>query len=161
MKNTITFNNLDNTMNDKIYERNIPSNKLQPNFSSIGSATRYTKFLLDNNNKYNNIDSSCENYNTNRIFFPGTSKPHFSGFSSQIDNESVLRNQIYPLLKSDLHVWSPDSNSMLYNETENVNNKSDSLLFNKESFDDFNPNINNNIGSNFFHNSTRIQLKNL
>lgn len=161
MKNSITFNNLDNTMNDRIYERNIPSNNLEPNFSSIGLSTRYSKFLVDNTNKYNNIKSDFQSYNTNKTFFPGTSKPHFSGFSSQIDNESILRNQIYPLIKSDLHVWAPDSTSMLYNKTENINNKSDSLLFNEETFNEFNPNVNNKIGSDFFYNSTRVQLKNL
>lgn len=161
MDNKVIFNNLDNTMNNRIYERNIPSNNLEPNFSSIGLSTRYTKFLIDNTNKYNNIKSNFQSYKTNETFFPGTSKPHFSGFSSQVDNESALRNQIYPLIKSDLHVWAPDSTSMLYNETENINNKSNSLLFNEEKFNEFDPNVNNNIGSDYFHNSTRVQLKNL
>ena len=39
----------------------------------------------------------------------------------------------------------------------NLNNE---LLFKKQHFSDFNPNLSNNIGHELFNNSTRVQLKN-
>ena len=41
------------------------------------------------------------------------------------------------------------------------NNLNDDLLFNKEQFNDFDPNISSSIGNDTFYNSTRVQLKNL
>ena len=159
MKNTVEFNNLDNTMNDNIYKRNLPSKTLESNFSNIPLGTRYTKYLINNNYNFKLTNEMV--YDSETTFFPGTSKPHFSGFSTNVDKESILRNQIYPLMKSDLHLWAPSSSSILYNETENVDKKLDSLLFKKDTFNQFNPNYNNNIGKDLFNNSTRVQLKNL
>jgi len=159
MKNYVLFNNLDNGMNENIYKRNLPSHKLEPNISNIPLATKYNKFLVDNNYNVNNLSNLP--YSTQSNFFPGTSKPHFSGFSTNVDTESILRNQIYTLSKCDYKSWAPSSSSVLYNETVNVNNQMNSLLFKKELFNDFNPNVNNLIGSEMFNNSTRYQLKNL
>ena len=44
------------------------------------------------------------------------------------------------------------------NTNKNLDND---LLFNKETFNDFNPNIANSIGNDVFYNSTRVQLKDL
>jgi hypothetical protein len=160
MDNKVIFNNLDNTMNNKIYERNLASEKMQPNFSFASQPTRYTKFLLTDSIKHENKELYSY-YNVENTFYPGTNKPHFSGFSNNVDNESILRNQIYALKKSDIHMWAPSSNSVLYNETENMNNQMNSLLFREEKFNDFNPNFNEFIGNEIFNNSTRYQLKDL
>lgn len=159
MKNTVQFNNLDNTMNDTIYNRNLPSKNLEYNFSNIPLGTKYTKYLINNNYNFNSNNEII--YDSENTFFPGTSKPHFNGFSTNIDKESILRNQIYPLMKSDFHLWAPSSSSNLYNESENINNEMDSLLFKKNTFNEFNPNYNKKIGKDIFNNSTRIQLKSL
>lgn len=164
MNNTITFNNLDNSINDKIYERNIPSDNIEPLLSKHPLSTKYTKFLiLKDNNTSNSLDG-YQDFNNYQTFYPGTSKPPFNGFSNSIDNESELRNQNKKLNKSDLHLWVPSSNSSLYKSSTNENNNysgNNELLFNEERFNDFNPNYNLNIGSDIFNNSTRIQLKNL
>ncbi len=104
-------------------------------------------------------------YDVSNTFFPSDSKPHFSGFAYNIDLESGLRNQIYPLEHSDKNKWYPDSKSNMYvNNIDFVNvnkNLDNDLLFRRETFDDFNPNISNSIGNDVFYNPTRVQLKDL
>ena len=58
---------------------NLPSKNLEYNFSNIPLATRYTKYLINNN--YNFKSNNEMIYDNENTFFPGTSKPHFSGFS--------------------------------------------------------------------------------
>ena len=155
------MNNLNN-INNKIYERNLPSGDLKPYISQHPLGTKYTKFLILENNSSNN--DIVDNYNNYKTFYPGTRKAPFNGFSNKIDDESILRNQVYKLQKSDLNVWAPSSGSDLYNNHLNENNiyrGNNHLLFNTESFNDFNPNYNINIGSELFNNSTRVQLKNI
>tara|TARA_Y100000992_G_scaffold128613_1_gene84660 strand:- start:34139 stop:34633 length:495 start_codon:yes stop_codon:yes gene_type:complete len=164
MNNTITFNNLDNSINNRIYERNLPSDNIKPSISKYPLGTKYTKFLILKDNQENYNLDNYNNFNSHKVFYPGTSKPPFQGFSNAIDNESELRNQNNKLQKSDLHLWAPSSNSNLYNSYINENtryNGNNELLFNEEQFNNFNPNYNLSIGSELFNNSTRIQLKNL
>lgn len=115
------FNNL-NFINKDIYNRNIPSQILQPNFSPRSLETRYRKFPILDNKKNNVQIDSCNTFNTHSTFYPGNEKPHFNGFASNIDQESILRSQIFALQKGEKHVYVPSSNSDLYVET--VNEKS-------------------------------------
>ena len=103
-------------------------------------------------------------YNTNAVFNPGNTQSPWSGFASNINLESELRNQVYALQKCSQSVYVPSSNSDLYVNTgfaRNGNGKH-SLLFQNERFNDFNPNPNVNVvGSGIFYNSTRTQIKEL
>ena len=54
---------------------------------------------------------------TNTYFYPGDRKAPFSGFSSNINIESQLRNQHVRLSRTDNNVFVPHSKSNLYNFT--------------------------------------------
>jgi hypothetical protein len=164
----ITFNNYDknNAINNEIFNRHFPSNNLTMNFPFRPVNTKYTLMPTLNNvikssepiNNYNVFDMSS-------TFFPGTRKPHFCGFASNVDKESTLRNQFFALQKADQARYIPDSTSDLYeNNIEELPQKvnlADSLLFDETKFSDFNPNLSNSIGNELFYNSTRVQLKDL
>jgi len=49
------------------------------------------------------------------MFNPGNRKAPWSGFTSRVEDESILRNQIYPLQKSNSETtYVPSSTSDLY-----------------------------------------------
>lgn len=157
------FSNLDNINND-IYNRNIPSNNIQLNFSPRPSMSKYSVMPILEQKREATVPITNKEYFNKNIFYPGTRKLDFCGFARNIDDESTLRNQFFALQKSDQSKWIPSSNSDLYNSNitpqkdDIINN---SLLFKQETFDNHNPNISNKIGNNYFNNSTRVQLKNL
>jgi len=164
----IALNNFDkqNYTNSEIMNRNIPSGGITMNFSFRPVNTKYTFMpsvaplvsAVEPIQNYNNYDSSS-------IFFPGTRKMHFCGFSSNIDQESTLRNQFFALQKADQRAYIPSSTSNLYENNINFITKNENLdsqlLFREEQFQDFNPNRFPTIGNELFYNSTRVQLKNI
>ena len=155
-----------NNLNNNIYNRNIPSSNLQTHFSPRSVSTKYSQFpILDHRKESNVLLNYAEPFNSENTFYPGNRKPHFCGFARNIDLESNLRNQFFALQKADQAKYIPSSESSLYNNNVNfinVNSDLDSiLLFKKENFNDFNPNLSNNIGNEIFLNSTRVQLKDL
>jgi hypothetical protein len=99
-------------------------------------------------------------YNQEQIFNPGTAAP-WSGYASNVNVESDLRNQIFALQKCSQAVYVPSSNSDLYEfgfkptkqEFQPFPN-----LFAEEQFSQFNPNP-ENVAHDVFYNSTRQQLK--
>jgi hypothetical protein len=99
-------------------------------------------------------------YSQEQIFNPGTAAP-WSGYASNVNVESDLRNQIFALQKCSQAVYVPSSNSDLYEfgfkptkqEVQPFPN-----LFAREQFSQFNPNP-ENVGHDVFYNSTRQQLK--
>jgi hypothetical protein len=103
-------------------------------------------------------------YNTNEVFNPGNAQAPWSGFATNINTESELRNQIYALQSCSQSVYVPSSNSDLYkfnfkNNSSNVQQPFPGL-FQNEHFNSFNPNP-ENIGQGLFQNCTRQQLKEL
>ena len=162
----VVLQNINNNIGNNIYERVVPSHEMQMNFGFRPIMSKYATMPILDNRVQSQVNINKEPiYNNNEVFFPGTSKPHFNGFASNIDNESTLRNQFFALQKGDKHLYVPNSNSDLYEnnlDIKNYNFNLDNLiLFKKENFEDFNPNISNKIGNNIFNNSTRVQLKNI
>jgi hypothetical protein len=102
-------------------------------------------------------------YNPHSCFNPGNATAPWSGFASNINTESELRNQIYALQSCSQSVYVPSSKSDLYQnkfQITNTTNQTHPLLFESQSFPGFNPNPNSNtIGVQMFMNSTRVQLK--
>jgi hypothetical protein len=81
-----------------------------------------------------------------------------------VNTESELRNQIYALQKCSQSVYVPSSKSDLYNYsfTPKPTPHSHSLLFEKDSFSQFNPNPDaKTVGAGMFFNSTRVQVKDM
>jgi hypothetical protein len=153
--------------NARIYDRNIPSKVLQPYVDVRPVMTKYSYFPIVDPRKEVQVPLvQLPTYNVHSVFNPGNTESPWSGFASNINKESELRNQIYALQKSSQAVYVPSSNSDLYTYSFNPNqtnpNQRHGLLFKNETFDSFNPNPNPNIiGTNMFSNSTRSQLKDL
>jgi len=101
-------------------------------------------------------------YNIQQTFNPGNTQSPFSGYATNVDHESELRNQIYALQKCSQAVYVPSSKSDLY-ETKfftSTQPMPHSLLFKEEPFPSFNPNPNvATCGSGIFYNNTRCQIK--
>ena len=151
--------------NTRIYDRNIPSQMLQPYLDVRPVMTKYSHFpIVDPRKELNVKMEQMPTYNSQMIFNPGNSKSPWSGFASNVNLESELRSQVFALQKCDQSVYVPNSNSDLYKYSYSPHNakqsQSHSLLFQKESFCDFNPNPDVKlVGSGIFYNSTRTQVK--
>ena len=153
-------------INNNIYSRNLASNNIQMHFSPRPVLSKYAIMpILDNKKQSSVLLDNYKVYNQEEIFFPSNRKPHYCGFASSVDKESTLRNQFFALQKSEQSVYVPSSNSDLYenhiNFINNHTNIDEQLLFKQEKFDEFNPNVSENIGNRLFHNNTRVQLKNI
>ena len=151
--------------NKRIYDRNIPSQPLQPYLDVRPVMTKYSHFPIVDPRKKNNVTfQQLPTYNVKGVFNPGNTTSPWSGFASNINTESELRNQIYALQKCSQAVYVPTSNSDLYNykfkTTTNV--QPHELLFRNEVFNNFNPNPDPEIiGVTSFMNPTRVQVKDM
>lgn len=152
--------------NTRIYDRNIPSQMLQPYLDFRPVMTKYSYLPIVDPRRQNKVPlQQMPTYNVNNVFNPGNTQSPWSGFASNINLESELRNQIYALQKCSQAVYVPTSNSDLYKynfSTTNNLSQPHNLLFQDQSFSPFNPNPNTEIvGGGMFFNSTRTQVKDL
>jgi hypothetical protein len=151
--------------NERIYNRNIPSQLLQPYIDVRPVMTKYSYFPIVDPRKQTNISlQQMPSYNVEKVFNPGNTRSPWNGFASNINKESELRNQIYALQKCSQSVYVPNSTSDLYNykfQTPYTPNPHE-LLFKDQTFDNFNPNPAPGLcGSSIFFNSTRCQVKDM
>jgi hypothetical protein len=155
---------LQNDINHKIYDRNVPSSSLQPYLDVRPVSTKYSRFPIVDPRKTIDVTLTQEpTYNIHYTFNPGNRMAPWSGFASNVNIESQLRNQICPLNKCNDDVYVPSSNSDLYQFSFNPNNnvKQDfEGLFHNEMFNKFNPNP-RNLSQCPFNNNTRVDIKNL
>jgi hypothetical protein len=151
--------------NTRIYDRNIPSQILQPYIDVRPVLTKYSYFpIVDPRKELHVQPLQVPTYNIHNVFNPGNTQSPWSGFASNVNVESELRNQIYALQKCSQSVYVPSSKSDLYEYKFKTMTKPNphELLFQNESFSDFNPNQHENIvGTNLFNNSTRCQVRDL
>ena len=153
--------------NKRIYDRNIPSQLLQPYIDVRPVSMKYSYFpIVDPRSEVNVRLHQMPTYNVHTVFNPGNTQSPWSGFASNINKESELRNQIYALQKCSQAVYVPNSNSDLYHYSYTPANagqmSSHSLLFTNNQFNEFNPNPDPKIiGSNMFNNATRVQVRDL
>lgn len=151
--------------NQRISDRNIPSQMLQPYLNVRPVMTKYSYFPIVDPRKPINVPlKQMPTYNVNTVFNPGNDTAPWSGFASNINLESELRNQVFALQKCSQATYVPTSNSDLYDyrfKTLKEPNPHE-LLFQNDSFTKFNPNPDPAIvGSNLFLNSTRTQVRDL
>lgn len=152
--------------NERIYERNIPSQLLQPYIDFRPANTKYTYFPIVEPVPPSHVPlQQMPTYNTSKVFNPGNTQSPWSGFSANINTESELFGQIYALQKCSQSVYVPNSKSDLYEVpyiNENVSSNTHSLLFESQNFCPFDPNPDKNeVGANLFLNPTRVQLRNM
>ena len=153
-------------MNREIYMRNIPTKQLQPYLDVRPVMTKYSYLpIVDPRSSINEKLIEEPIYNINTTFNPGNRQAPWSGFVTNINVESELRNQIYALQKCSQAVYVPNSNSDLYElsfTTKHVDLGDKHLLFKEESFKEFNPNPDPKVlGVNLFNNNTRVQLQDM
>lgn len=151
--------------NTRIYDRNIPSQMLQPYIDVRPVLTKYSYFPIVDPRKPINVPlQQMPTYNVHNVFNPGNTQSPWSGFASNINTESELRNQVYALQKCSQAVYVPSSNSDLYTyqfQTKTRHNPHE-LLFKNEDFGSFNPNPAPGVcGTGIFYNSTRCQVRDM
>ena len=151
----------------RIYNRNLPTVTLEPYLSFTPMSTKYNKIMNHNIKRQYDLEANImENrvsYNQHKCFNPGSNAP-WKGYVQNIDNESILRNQVYALQKCNQSEYVPTSQSDLYNYEIHMTkvHQTHPLLFKQEQFDKSNPNYNSSkIGQGLLLNHTRNQLRNL
>ncbi len=102
-------------------------------------------------------------YNTQTVFNPGTAQGPWNGFASNVNQESILRNQFFALQRgANQACYIPPKNSDMYEAnvpyTNAMAEQPFPSLFEKPQFEAFNPCL-QNLGVNLFDNCTRQQLK--
>ena len=154
----------DQELSKRIYERNIPSEALKPEFSPRPEQTKFT--VLGKNLPERNTrcppSRSYANFTPSKIFNPGNAQAPWYGFASNINTESSLRNQFFALQDCDQAKYVPSTMSDLY-QVQVVSQPMPNphpLLLRKEDFDPFQPNT-CGIAKQLFHNHTHQQLKDL
>jgi hypothetical protein len=151
--------------NTRIYDRNIPSQMLQPYIDVRPVMTKYSYFPIVDPRKPIKVPLvQMPTYNVHQVFNPGNTVSPWSGFASNINTESELRNQIYALQKCSQSVYVPNSNSDLYDYTFKTVKKTNphELLFHNDAFSSFNPNPDDKtVGSGMFYNNTRCQVRDM
>ena len=154
--------------NHRIYDRNIPSQFLQPYLSVRPVMTKYSIMpIVDPRAPINVPMIQMPVYNSEKVFNPGNTQSPWSGFAAAINTESELRNQIFALQRCSQSVYVPTSSSDLYHVSFNPekggnNHQPFPGLFHKESFSPFNPNPSpSSIGDELFNNNTRVQVRGL
>jgi hypothetical protein len=152
-----------------IYERsnrrNYSTHTLQPHLSARPVQTKYTIMpIVSPSQQINTPVTQQPTYDCNKMYHP-TNKGPWCGYASNINHESDLRNQLYPLSDCSTNAYIPSSSSSLY-QVKWKNNKNIEQpfpnLFKTENFCPMNPNPNpDSIGYALFNNATRQQVKDL
>ncbi len=160
-------------INERLYARNISSEPLQPYLEARAVSTKYAVLpVIDFRRPVSVPLHQDPVFNTNTAFNPGDGFGPWSGFATKVNDESVLRNQIYANQKCGAAEYIPSSNSDLYKvhwtnkKDKNTNDGSlqkqpnnHPYLFEEAQFAPHNPNpAFDKIGAALFHNSTRHQL---
>jgi hypothetical protein len=165
MNNQECVSEIHKQTNTRIYDRNIPSQMLQPYLEVRPVMTKYSYLpIVDPRKELNVKMEQLGTYNNNKIFNPGNTQSPWSGFVSNVNVESELRNQIYALQKCSQSVFVPNSKSDLYSYSFKPTSvpQSHSLLFEKTNFVEFDPNPDSNVvGYGIFNNPTRTQIRDL
>lgn len=154
------------TINLRSYERNIPSQPLQPYLDARPVLTKYSLLpIVDPRNIVKTPLIQQATYTPEKIYNPGNNSAPWSGYASNINHESELRNQIFALQSCAQAAYIPSSQSNLYEvKWQNTNNIQQPFpnLFQNEQFCPTNPNPNpEKIGFALFNNATRQQTKDL
>ena len=103
--------------NNRIYERNVPPQPLQQYVSFRSVPTKYSWLpIVDPRVDPEILTPVIEypTYNPNKEFNPGNTTSPWSGYATNVDTESVLRDQIYAANRCSTKTYVPNSDSDLY-----------------------------------------------
>jgi hypothetical protein len=148
------------------YERNIHSQPLQPYLDARPVLTKYSILpIVDPRKSISTPLIQQATYNPEKMFNPGNDFGPWSGYASNINHESELRNQIFALQSCSQAAYIPSSKSNLYQvnwQNTPIGIQPFPTLFKNEQFCPINPNPNpEKIGFALFNNATRQQTKDL
>ena len=148
------------------YRRNIPSSQLQPYLDTRPVQTKYSFLpVIDPRKQVDTPLIQQSTYNPEAVFNPGNDFGPRSGYASNVNRESDLRNQIFAIQDCSQAAYVPSSKSSLYNvkwNNSSIPQQPFPNLFQNQSFSPSNPNPNSDkIGFALFNNATRQQLKEL
>lgn len=152
-------------INQRMAYRNMPSSPLQPQFDIRPQSSKYTKLqVVDRHENHHEAIQVIPTYDIGVTFNPGSAQGPWSGFATNINNESRLRNQFFALQKgAGQSCYIPNKDSDLYKHMPipvTPSHQPFPDLFHKSSFEEFNP-CPTGLGGNFFENCTRQQIKEL
>jgi len=150
----------------RTYARNIPSTSLQPYLDARPVQTKYSILpIVDLRKNINTPLVQQATFMPETAFNPGNDFGPWSGYASNINHESDLRNQIFAIQDCSQSVYVPSSKSNLYEvKWQNTNKPEQPFpnLFKNEQFSPYNPNPNpDKVGFGLFNNATRQQVKDL
>lgn len=155
-----------NTTYARTQERNMPSHSMQPYLDSRPVATKYSMLpIIDMKPNATVPLIQQSTFNPRADFNPGNDGGPWSGYASNVNDETMLRNQVYGLQSCPQAAYIPDSSSSLYDvKWKNANQA-------QQPFPDlfvapkFCPTPDkgklNDIGYAMFNNSTRSHVKDL
>ena len=152
-------------LNERISYRNMPSSQLQPQFDIRPLSSKYAKMpIVDRHVNHTVPINVIPTYDIETTFNPGTAQAPWSGFATNINNESRLRNQFFALQNGGgQSCYIPANNSELYNppiQAATPDQQPFPGLFMKQPFEEFNG-CPKGLGLSFFENCTRQQIKEL
>ena len=148
-------------LNDRMFNRNMPSQPLAPQFSLRPASTKYALMpILDNRVVPETPIVPRPTYSVEQTFNPGNAQAPWSGFATNIDKESSLRNQFFAIQDCPQAEYIPSSNSDMYNNVVVGREEIQPFpnLFEEQTFSKFDPNS-CNVGNDIFGNCTRQQMK--
>jgi len=150
-------------INTRIYERNIPSHTLQAQFSNRPISTKYDMMSILDRRALPTVPVIRQpTYNISNTFNPGNDAGPWSGYASNINDESRIRNQFFARQECGQGIYIPSTTSDLYQV--NVVGRQEQQpfpdLFSTPDLQPFNPNP-YGLGKNFFDNCTRQQIKSI
>ena len=153
-----------NTINERTFQRNIPSQLLQPYLDSRPISTKYSYMPIVDARKTSTVPlKQMSTFDIQTTFNPGNSRSPWSGYASNVNTESELRNQIYAIQSCSQATYIPSSNSDLFH-----------LQWKQQPIEQPFPNLfkeeqlctpsyahNTDVGYALFNNQTRQQNKNI
>ena len=155
-----------NELNDRMTSRQFSDNPLQPNFDLRPESTKYARFpVLDKRAPLKENAQTYVNYKQSNNFNPGNDRAPVSGYFSNVDLETTLRNQSVALQHgANKGVFVPTSESELYKVhvvSHDTTPQPHPDLFLEQRFtNQVHPNLQNaRIGNDKFNNHTRTQLR--
>lgn len=152
-------------LNERISERNVPANPLQTHLSIRPVSTKYDMMSIMDRRVVPTVPlKRVPTFDVKTNFNPGSAQGPWEGFATRINDESVLRNQIFALQNCAKAAYVPSSTSDLYNVSVGGRNEVQTHpgLFTEQEMAPFNPNpYHAKVGHNMFYNSTRDQIKNV
>jgi hypothetical protein len=151
-------------MNSLLYDRNIPSALLQPYVNVRSVSTKYSLLPVVDPRKIYATEVpmvSLPNYNIERVMNPGNTKSPWSGY--KVNDETILRNQIFANQKCDLATYVPSSHSDLYQSKERMGEGTgipsmNSDLYSVDPFSSFDPNPQGVGRTLLFNTPTRTEM---